>query len=347
MFSVKEIQKAIGGRLEENRENFFVEGLSTPEKPKENSVIVIGEKRFFSFSLPKNILLVTSEKFSRFIENTPAGIIYIDNPKKALVDLLEFLYPRRFLSGISDTAIIGENIRLGKDVYIGEYVILRDGVKIEDDVKIFPNTYIGEGTTIGAGTKIYPNTVVLENVTIGKNCIIQSGVVLGTEGFGFITDSSGHRRIPQIGKLIIGDEVEIGALTVIDKGAIDETVIERGTKIDSQVKIGHNVMVGEEVFLAAQTGIGGSSKLGNRVMMGGQSGVTDHVKVGDNTLITAASGVIGNLPSGSFVSGIPAYDHKKEYRAKAIMRKLPELSEELKELKRRILKIEERIKNNE
>ncbi len=344
--TVKEIYKLIGGEIIGDQD-FVVSNISSLEDIKKGSILFIKSKKHIPSHIPQDILLVTSKKLSPIISFSTKARICVDNVEESFLKVLAELYPLRHPTGISNTAILGQNVILGKNVYVGEWVKIEDDVIIGDDVKVYTGSYIGKNVKVGQDTVIYPHVVILDGVQIGSHCFIQSGTVLGGYGFGYAKLNDMYKRIPQIGGLVIEDYVEIGPLCVIDRGAIEDTIIKRGTKIDALVKIAHNVIIGENSIITAQVGIAGSTKLGKNVIMGGQSGIADHVVVGDNVIIAADSGVISDIPSGSFVSGSPAVDHIKDYKSKAIMYKLPQLArtlrkieKELEELKRTILKNE-------
>ncbi len=344
--TVKEIHKLIGGEIIGDQ-NFVVSNISSLENIKKGSILFIKSKKYIPSYIPQDILLVTSKKLSPFISFSTKARIYVDNVEESFLKILTEFYPLKHPTGISSTAMLGKNITLGKNVYIGEWVKVEDNVVIGDNVKIYPGSYIGKNVKIGQDTVVYPHVVILDGVQIGDHCLIQASTVLGGYGFGYTKLNDIYKRIPQIGGLIIEDYVEIGPLCVIDRGAIEDTIIKRGTKIDALVKIAHNVVIGENSIITAQVGIAGSTKLGRNVIMGGQSGIADHITVGDDVVIAADSGVVSDIPSGSFVSGSPAVDHIKDYKSKAVMYKLPEfartlkkIEKELEEVKRTILKDE-------
>ncbi len=333
--SVYQINNIVKGEIVGDQ-NFLVSNISSIEDPRENSIVFLRAKKYAKFPLPYNILLITTKKLSSYINSKPKSIIYTEDLDKAIINILNEFYPPRSYIGISEKAILKEDVQLGKDIYIGDNVIIESGVILGDKVKIFPGVYVGRNVHIGDGTVIHPRAVILDKVKIGKNCIIQSGAVLGEDGFGFSEVDGRYVRIPQVGKLIIEDNVEIGALSVIDRGALSNTVIKKGTKIDALVKIAHNVVLGENNIITAQVGIAGSSKTGNNVKMGGQSGIADHISVGDNVVIAADSGVISDIPSGAIVSGSPAVDHMKDYRAKFFMYQLPDLVKKIKKIEKEL-----------
>ncbi|MBF1208012.1 MAG: UDP-3-O-(3-hydroxymyristoyl)glucosamine N-acyltransferase, partial [Fusobacterium periodonticum] len=211
-------------------------------------------------------------------------------------------------------------------VYIGHDVV------IGNNVKIFPNVTIGEGVKIGEGTVIYSNVTIREFVEIGKNCVIQPGAVIGSDGFGFVKVNGNNTKIDQIGTVIVEDEVEIGANTTIDRGAIGDTIIKKYTKIDNLVQIAHNDIIGENCLIISQVGIAGSTIVGNNVTLAGQVGVAGHLEIGDNTMIGAQSGVPGNVEANKILSGHPLVDHREDMKIRVAMKKLPELLKRVKAL---------------
>ncbi len=336
--SVYQINNIVKGEIVGDQD-LLVSNISSIEAPKENSIVFLKTKKYAKFPLPYNVLLITTKELSPYIASKPQSIIYTEDLDKAMIDILNEFYPPISYVGISDSAILKEDVQLGEDVYIGENVVVEKGALLGDKVKIFPDVYIGRDVHIGDGTIIHPRAVILDEVEIGKNCVIQSGAVLGEDGFGFSEVGGRYVRIPQVGRLIIEDEVEIGALSVIDRGALNDTIIKKGTKIDALVKIAHNVVLGENNIITAQVGIAGSSKTGNNVKMGGQSGIADHISVGDDVIIAADSGVISDIPSGTVVSGSPAVEHMKDYRAKFFMYQLPDLAKRIKKIEKELEKI--------
>lgn len=237
-------------------------------------------------------------------------------------------------SFIDPSATIGENIYLGAFSYIGKEV------KLENNVSIYPNVTIGKNVQIGEGTTIYSGATIYRDCIIGKNCTIHSGAVIGADGFGFAPDKNGEfQKIPQIGNVIIEDNVDIGANATVDRATMGSTIIRKGAKIDNLVQIGHNVEIGNNTAMAAQVGIAGSTKVGNNVMIGGQVGLAGHMKVGNKVMIAAQSGVAGDIKDGSKIMGSPGFDsedYKKSYlgfrRLPRILTRLQELEDQIKEL---------------
>lgn len=268
-------------------------------------------------------------------------LIKVDDAYACFAKLLEFydtlqkeeprIEPNSF---IDDTAKIGDNIYVGASSYIGK------GTVIGDDVAIHPNVTIGANVKVGDGTIIYPGATIYRDCIIGKNCIIHSGAVIGADGFGFAPNEKGEfQKIPQIGNVILEDFVDIGANSTIDRATMGSTIIRKGAKIDNLVQIGHNVEVGSNTAMAAQTGIAGSTKVGNNVLIGGQVGMAGHLKIGDRVKIAAQSGVGGNIKDDAKMMGSPAFDsddYKKSYlgfrRLPMILSRLKVIEETMKKL---------------
>jgi UDP-3-O-[3-hydroxymyristoyl] glucosamine N-acyltransferase len=206
--------------------------------------------------------------------------------------------------------------------------------------RIAEGAFVGEGAEVGDDCLLHPNAVVRERCIIGSRCILHSGVVVGSDGFGYVWDGTAHRKIPQVGIVRIGDDVEIGANSAIDRATLGETRIGRGTKIDNLVQVGHNVVVGEDAILCGQAGIAGSARLEDRVTLAGQVGVNDHVTVGKGAVATGQAGVTGSVAAGAVVSGMPAAPHREFLRSAAIVARLPELARRLEELERRLARFE-------
>jgi len=272
--------------------------------------------------------------------------ILVDNPRFAFARTLEIFAPDipRPAEGVHRKSIVAESAVIGKGARIGPNVIIGAGVVLGEGVVLYPGVYVGEDTRIGARTVIYPNAVIRERVSIGRGVIIHGGAIIGADGFGFVTSRNKHYKIPQIGTVIVEDDVEIGANTCIDRGTMGATIIGKGTKIDNLVQIGHNVQIGENCIVVGQTGIGGSSEIGEGSVLAGQVGIRDHVKIGPGSTVAGLTLVSANLPPGSFVSGRPARPHREQLKMEAASRKLPEVLERLRELERRIAEIERDVR---
>lgn len=323
-YTLEEIAQLIKGRLF-GPPQLIITGVNSPELAKETDICIIYDERFIELVKDRNVgAVVIKEGLS-----IDKPHIVVSDPRAIMPILLNLFVKKRELRGIDKTAIVGNNCNIPETCFIGPYVVIGDNVRLGERVIIMAGSKIGDEVVIGDDSLIGYNVVVEERTVIGKRVKIQHGAVIGKEGFGFYRGKDGYVRIPHLGNVVIEDDVEIGANSVVDRATLGSTVIKRGTKIDSLVLIAHNVDIGEDTAIAGQTGIAGSSKIGNRCMLGGQVGITDHVKVGDDTIIFAKSGVIGDIPSNSIVSGTPARPHKEWLRAQAILLKLPRIIKQL------------------
>jgi UDP-3-O-[3-hydroxymyristoyl] glucosamine N-acyltransferase len=245
------------------------------------------------------------------------------------------------LPAIHRSAVISSSTVIGKDVTIGPGCVLSEHCSIGDGCVLVANVWVGKHVKIGDNTLIEPGVVIYDRSLLGKNCIVHANAVIGCEGFGFMPDSKkGLLRIPQIGRAVIEDDVEIGVCSGIDRATFGETKISKGTKIDSHVKIAHNCTVGEYCIIVAQTGIAGSSTLGNGVTMAAQSGVANHATVGDGVIAAGRAGITDDTQAGAIVSGFPAIDHKKDLRQMAATRQLPDLIKNVKNIEKRLNDLE-------
>ena len=237
------------------------------------------------------------------------------------------------LTGIQQPAYIAKTATYGENVFIGAFAYIGENVKIGDNTKIYPNAYIGNNVTIGDNTIIHPGVKIYHDCVVGNNVIIHAGTVIGSDGFGFAPQADGSfKKVPQIGNVVIEDNVEIGANTTIDRATIGSTIIKAGAKLDNLIQIAHNVEVGNNTVIAAQAGVSGSTKIGNNVMIGGQAGIVGHIQIADGAKINAQSGVSKSIEPGKAVTGSPAYDYTTALRSQAIVRNLPELEKRVKEL---------------
>jgi UDP-3-O-[3-hydroxymyristoyl] glucosamine N-acyltransferase len=303
-------------------------------------------------ALPGDLTFLGSPRYLSFLETTqatavlvPQGVardgltmVVVENPYAAFAQMLAEYekVSRSHPQGIHPTAVVGAHTTLGKNVALGPHVVIDEFCTLGDDVVVYANSYIGAHTSIGPGTLIYPNVTIRERTTIGARCIFQPGAVIGADGFGYTPVGGRHHKIPQVGVVVIGDDVEIGANSADDRATCGETIIGNGTKIDNLVQIGHNVRIGEHTTFSGASAVAGSAAIGSHVTVAGQVGVSDHVTIGDRVMIGAKSGVTKTIAPGSIVSGYPARDHQKEKRIQATIRHLPELQRRIHELEARL-----------
>ena len=307
-----------------------------------------------------SLAYLTNPKYEEFIYTTEASIVLVDNtfePKaevkttmikvanvgECVLNLLEMYNasrPRK--KGISKLASINEAAAVGENCYVGDFTVIEQGAKIGANVQLYPQCYVGDNVTIGEGTKIYPGVKIYEGCVIGKNCIIHSGVVIGADGFGFAPKEDGSfAKIPQLGNVVIEDNVELGANTCIDRAKTDTTYIRQGVKLDNLIQIGHNVEIGANTVMSAQVGVAGTSKVGSNCFVAGQVGVADHITIGDRVKIGSKSGIDKSVGNDEIRFGYPALPGIQYHRSFAVFRQLPEMSQKLRELEKRIAKIEE------
>jgi UDP-3-O-[3-hydroxymyristoyl] glucosamine N-acyltransferase len=266
----------------------------------------------------------------------------VANPYRAFAQLLEHFYvkPIKF-SGISDGSIVAEHSHIADDATVFPFCYIADGVTIGSGTIIYPYVFIGENTVIGSQCVIYPHVTLSYSVRIGDNVIIHSGSVVGSDGFGYVFDEGRYHKIPQVGGVIIEDDVEIGSNVSIDRATLGNTVIGKGTKIDNLVQIAHNVTIGNNSVLVSQVGIAGSTEIGDYVTLAGQVGISDHAKIDSGTIIGAQSGIRGHLTKGTYI-GTPALPQRDWMKAQAIVAKLPALRKKIKELEEKIRELERR-----
>jgi len=275
----------------------------------------------------------------------PLPLLRLKNPRLAFARTLELFYVKPYqASGISEKAAIGANVVIGADPSIHPFAVLADEVKVGDRVTVHPGASIGRGSVVDDDVVIHANVSIGEDVRIGKRVIIYPGAVVGRDGFGFVTDGGRHHKIPQVGGVIIEDDVEIGANSTIDRATLGNTVVKQGTKIDNLVQIAHNVTVGEHCLFIAQVGIAGSCTIGNWVVLGGQVGVADHVTIGDRVMASSQSGIIKDIEPAQVVGGTYAMPQREWLKVQAVLPKLPELKKLVAELEKQIHELKEKEK---
>ena len=275
----------------------------------------------------------------------PCAMLRAREPYLVFARALALLSPvERPGPGVHAAACLAPGVVCAPDATVGPFVAVGEGAVIGARTVVHANTTIGAGVVIGDDCLIHSNVAIRERVTIGHRVIVQNGAVIGSDGFGFAQRADGtHEKIPQVGRVVIEDDVEIGAGTTVDRPPVGETRIEAGTKIDNLVQIAHGVHIGRDVLLAAQVGIAGSTTLGDRVMLGGQVGVSGHIALGRGVRATAQTGIPNSLPAGAFVSGYPAIDNREWLKASIIFRKLPDLRRAVIELEQRVRELEARL----
>jgi UDP-3-O-[3-hydroxymyristoyl] glucosamine N-acyltransferase len=273
-------------------------------------------------------------------------LIKVEDAYVAFTKLLEFYNQVKLnKTGIEQPSFIDETVQYGADLYLGSFSYIGKNVVIGNNVKIYPNSYIGDNAIIGDNVTIFAGGKIYSETVIGNNCTVHSGAIIGSDGFGFAPNADGtYKKIPQIGNVVIEDDVEIGACTTIDRATMGSTVIRKGVKLDNQIQIAHNVEIGENTVIAAQTGIAGSTKIGKNGMIGGQVGFAGHITVGNNVGIKAKSGITKNVKDGQIMQGSLAFGYTDFSKSYVHFKNLPKIVAELEELKKEILNL--KTKNN-
>lgn len=277
-------------------------------------------------------------------QSTEAVVLRVDDPDSAFAEVARWFAPPAYEPppGIHPSAVIADDVVLGLDVRIGAQCVVESGVEIGDRSILFPCCYVGPGTRIGVEARIYPQVSIREHARIGDRVIIHNGAVIGSDGFGYTVDKKGVRtKIPQIGIVEIGNDVEIGACVAIDRARFGKTVIGNGVKIDNLVQIAHNVVIGDHAVIVSQVGISGSTRVGKHAIMAGQSGVAGHVVIGDGAVVAARGGVTKDVPAGAFYSDYPAMPHNEARKKHAYIARLPKMKEQIAELEKRVKQLEE------
>jgi UDP-3-O-[3-hydroxymyristoyl] glucosamine N-acyltransferase len=276
----------------------------------------------------------------RDVGDLPAPILRCATPQQALIDLVLLFHPPAPTSpGVDRTAVVAADALIDPTAAVGPLTVIESRAVIGPGTRLHPLVHVGAGVEIGEGTVVYPHVSIREGVRVGRRVVIHAGAVLGADGFGFVFDGTAHRKVPQVGGVLIEDDVEIGANTTIDRATFGDTIVRRGTKIDNLVQIGHNVEIGEHSLLIAQVGVSGSSRLGRGVVLAGQVGVADHVTLGDGVIAAAQTGIPSDVEAGARVLGTPARPLGQARRIMVAQGRLPELLQRVRALEQRLEKL--------
>lgn len=340
--TLKELAELVGGEVAGNG-GALIKGIAPLGSATEGDITFILNSRYACSieTTAASAVIIPPD-----IKVADKNLIITQNPQLAYAKILTmFAFKPHPQKGVDKRAFIGRAPRIGKDVSVYPYAYIGDNVEIGNGTVIHSGAHIGNGCKIGEGVIIHPNATIKDGCIIGNRVIIHPGVVIGSDGFGYAREGKRHFKIPQVGIVQIGDDVEIGANTTVDRAAFGKTWIKRGTKIDNLVQVAHNVVIGEDSIIVAQAGIAGSSKLGNNVILAGQVAVSDHLTIGDEVMVGGQSGVISDIPDKQVMSGYPAIPHREWLRASAIFSKLPEMRKEIKELEKKVAELEAKLKS--
>jgi len=323
-----------GGRLVGSADT-SVGGMAPLDRAGSGDLSFFAHRRYLpAFQQSRASVVLCAPEFAE-TPRGPACRIVVADPHVALLTVIPVLYPEPVRqAGIHSTAVIGAGARWEDPVTIGPHAVLGAAVRLGRNVGIGAGCVLGDGVVLGDDVLLHPHVVCYSGTVVGNRVTLHAGVRLGSDGFGYVPGRSGERprKIPQIGRCIVGDDVEIGANTTIDRGSVDDTVIGAGTKVDNLVQVGHNVHIGERCIIAGQAGIAGSTHLDDDVFIGGQAGVSDHVRIGRGARILVQGGVIGDIGAGATVSGYPARSHRDVLRAQGVLNRLSRIAAELEAL---------------
>ena len=335
-FTAKQIADFIGGRVEGN-ENASVHTFAKIEEGQAGAISFLSNPKYthYLYETLSSIVLVNEDL--ELEQEVKPTLIRVKNAYEAVAKLLqlyESMKPKK--TGIDPLAFVSPKATLGKDVYVGAFACIGDGAVVGDGSQIYPHVVIGDGVKMGEKCLIYPNVTIYQGCKLGNNVTIHAGSVIGADGFGFAPNAEGYDKIPQIGIVIIEDNVEIGANTCIDRSTMGATIIRKGVKLDNLIQVAHNCEVGENTVMSAQVGMAGSTKIGSWCMVGGQAGFAGHIQVADKTFVGAQCGVISNTKGNEQLIGSPEMDPKVFFKAQAVMKKLPDIYRELGALRKEI-----------
>ncbi|GCD80118.1 UDP-3-O-(3-hydroxymyristoyl)glucosamine N-acyltransferase [Schleiferia thermophila] len=330
-FSLEQIAAILGGEVEGDPKA-IVSKLDKIETASKNALTFLANPQYTPYIYTTGATAVVVSRDFKPEKKVKANLIRVENPYESFAKLLEMIDQVKYnLNGVHPTAVIEDEVEIGENVYIGAHVYVGKGAKIGDNTKIFPQTYIGDFSEIGQNTIIKPGVKILHYCKVGNNCHLHTGVIVGSDGFGFAPGGEGYRKVPQTGNVIIEDDVEIGANSTIDRATLGSTIIRKGVKLDNLIQVAHNVEIGEHTVIAAMTGVAGSTKIGAHCMIGGQVGIAGHLKIGNYVKIAAQSGIMNDVQDHSVVMGSPAFEIHEYRKAYVYFRQLPKLIKEIQQ----------------
>jgi len=333
-FPASQIALLINGKVEGDA-NAAVSSFGKIEEAVEGQLAFLANPKYEEYLYSTKASVVIINEAYELKQPVTATLIRVPDAYSAFATLLSKYQEivQQQLIGVQEPSYIAKTASYGQNVFIGAFAYLGENVKVGNNSKIFPNVYLGDNVSVGENTVIHPGVKIYHDCKVGSNVIIHAGTVIGSDGFGFAPQADGTlKKVPQIGNVVIEDNVEIGANATIDRATMGSTIIKSGAKLDNLIQIAHNVEVGHSTVIAAQAGISGSTKIGNGVLIGGQAGLAGHLQVGDGSKINAQAGLGKSLKPGSSVTSSPAYDYGQAIRSQAIARNLPEMEKRIKEL---------------
>ena len=336
-FTARQIAEMIDGRVEGN-ENAAVNSFAKIEEGREGAISFLSNPKYTHFLYDTRSTIVLVNEDLELERPVSATLIRVKNAYEAVARLLQLydsMKPRK--TGIDPLASVSPSATIGKDVYIGAFACIGDGVVIGDGCQVYPHVVIGDGVKLGASCLLYPHVTIYQGCRLGNHVTIHAGSVIGADGFGFAPNTEGYNKIPQIGIVVIEDNVEIGANTCVDRSTMGQTVIHKGVKLDNLIQVAHNCEIGENTVMSAQVGMAGSTKIGAWCMVGGQAGFAGHIHVADKTFVGAQCGVISDTKgNGEELIGSPAMNPREFFKAVAYWKRMGDMSKELRELKKKV-----------
>jgi UDP-3-O-[3-hydroxymyristoyl] glucosamine N-acyltransferase len=334
MFTAAQVAMIINGKIEGDPQA-SISSFGKIEEAKKGQLAFLANPKYEEFLYTTQASVIIIKESLSLKKPVSATLVRVADAYTAFATLLTKYQEtmRQQLTGIQQPSYIASTAKYGKDVFIGAFSYIGEHVKVGNNSKIFPGTFLGDHVTIGDDTTIHPGVKIYDHTVIGNHVIIHAGSIIGGDGFGFAPQPDGsYKKVPQIGNVVIEDEVEIGANTAIDRATIGSTIIRTGAKLDNLVQIAHNVEIGDSSVIAAQVGVSGSTKIGKNAMVGGQAGIVGHIHIGDGAKINGQSGVTKSVEPGKAITGSPAHDFTAALRSQAATRKLPELEKRVNEL---------------
>mgnify|MGYP002621088444 CR=1 FL=1 len=344
-FTAKQIAGFIQGKVEGD-ENATVHTFCKIEEGRTGAISFLSNPKYthYLYNTEASIVLINDDLVLE--EPVKATLIRVGNAYECVAKLLQMYaaaQPKK--TGVDPLAFISPNAKVGEDCYIGAFAYIGDGAEIGDGSQIYPQVYVGDGVTIGENALLYPNVTIYHGCRLGKNVTIHAGSVIGADGFGFAPTPEGYDKIPQIGIVTIEDDVEIGANTCVDRSTMGSTTIHKGVKLDNLIQVAHNVEIGANTVMASQCGIAGSTKVGEWCMFGGQVGMAGHISIASHTNVGAQAGITGSVrKEGTTIIGSPAWDAKGFMKSAAVFRRLPDMYQQIDELKKEIEMLKQQAK---
>lgn len=340
--TVQQVSDMLGGIIEGDSET-KLSNIAKIEEAKISDLCFLANSKYEKYIYTTTAGAVLVSKDFQPQKEISSTLIRVEDPYSAFTQILEFYaqYLIQSKVGVEEPSFVGENSIVGEHIYRGAFSYIGKNSNIGNNVKIYPNVTIGENVTIGDNSVLFHGVKVYDNCVVGNNCKIQASTVIGSDGFGFAPQKDGtYKTIPQLGNVVLEDNVDIGANTTIDCATMGSTIIKKGAKIDNLVQIAHNAIIGENTVIAAQSGVSGSTEIGKNCVIAGQVGIVGHLKIADKTTIGAQSGVSKSIKKGgTIIQGSPAFGYKDNLKSQVVFRKLPELESQIRELREKVLNL--------